>query len=214
MGMVYVADPVWETARLPGVRPTAPLAVETQSANRQIETKEDSKLKRDVICRPVELIGVMRSTRHGVRYGRNGLQYLLRNWVRIRNWGKHRRLPEMLGGRARFSGMCLCAQRLVLAGVGVVRPRRCLKGQVQNAGEDSIGLADAQDITILQPEREEELVSTFEQYANGGLHIVDEWLRAQGGDVYGEQAILSALHREGLLGDKPKSVAQAVTDAS
>jgi hypothetical protein len=85
---------------------------------------------------------------------------------------------------------------------------------VQNAGEDSIGLADAQDITILQPEREEELVSTFEQYANGGLHIVDEWLRAQGGDVYGEQAILSALHREGLLGDKPKSVAQAVTDAS
>ena len=75
-----------------------------------------------------------------------------------------------------------------------------------------VGLAGTRDVGILQPEREEELIKVFEEYANGGLLILGEWLRAQGGDVYGDQAILSALRREELLRDSPKSVAQATSD--
>jgi len=75
-----------------------------------------------------------------------------------------------------------------------------------------VGLAGMRDVGILQPEREEELIKVFEEYANGGLQILDEWLRAQGGDVYGDQAILTALRREQLLHDTVKPVAQAMSD--
>jgi dnd system-associated protein 4 len=75
-----------------------------------------------------------------------------------------------------------------------------------------VGLAGTGDVAILQPDREEDLIEVFEEYANGGLQILDEWLRAQGGDVYGDQAILAALRREQLLGDGAKPVAQAVAD--
>jgi dnd system-associated protein 4 len=75
-----------------------------------------------------------------------------------------------------------------------------------------VALGGARDVGILQPDREEELVEIFEQYANGGLQILDEWLRAQGGDLYGDQAILTALRREGLLREGPKPLGQAMSD--
>lgn len=75
-----------------------------------------------------------------------------------------------------------------------------------------VGLASERKVEILQPDHEDELIKIFEEYANGGLQVLDEWLRAQGGDLYGDQAILSALRREGLLQDTPKPVAQALAD--
>lgn len=77
-----------------------------------------------------------------------------------------------------------------------------------------VGVAGAQNLDVLQPDREEELVTIFEEFANGGLQILDGWLRAQGGDVYGDQAILTSLRREGLLGESPKSVSKAIDDVS
>jgi dnd system-associated protein 4 len=75
-----------------------------------------------------------------------------------------------------------------------------------------VGLAGAQDIAILQPDRENELVEIFEQYANGGLQILNEWLLTEGGDVYGDQAILTALRREGLLLEGSKPLGKAISD--
>lgn len=75
-----------------------------------------------------------------------------------------------------------------------------------------VGVAGARDIGILQPDREEDLVKIFEEYANGGLQILNEWLQAQGGDVYGDQAILAALRREGLLRDGSKPLGRAMSD--
>ena len=77
-----------------------------------------------------------------------------------------------------------------------------------------IGVAGARDVNILQPDREEELLKVFEEYANGGLTVLDGWLRTQGGDVYGDQAILAGLRREGLLGESPKSIGQALADVA
>jgi dnd system-associated protein 4 len=77
-----------------------------------------------------------------------------------------------------------------------------------------VGVAGARDLNVLQADREEELLKIFEEYANGGLHILDGWLRAQGGDVYGDQAILSGLRQEGLLGEGRKPLSKAIDDVA
>lgn len=77
-----------------------------------------------------------------------------------------------------------------------------------------VGVAGAQSLDVLQPDREEELLTIFEEFANGGLLVLDGWLRTQGGDVYGDQAILASLRREGLLGEGPKPISNAIDDVT
>jgi dnd system-associated protein 4 len=75
-----------------------------------------------------------------------------------------------------------------------------------------IALAGAGDVNILQPEREDEAVSVFEEFANGGLEILSEWLAANSGDIDGDQAVFEGLTRCGLLGNSKPSVAGALAD--
>jgi dnd system-associated protein 4 len=75
-----------------------------------------------------------------------------------------------------------------------------------------VALAGAGDIGILQPDRDDEAVSIFEEYANGGFEVLDEWLAAHAGDIDGDQAMLNGLTSSGLLGNSAPSIETALTE--
>jgi dnd system-associated protein 4 len=75
-----------------------------------------------------------------------------------------------------------------------------------------IALAGAGDVNILQPEREDDAISVFEEFANGGFEILSEWFAANAGDIDGDQALFAGLSRSGLLGNAKPSVAGALAD--
>ena len=56
-----------------------------------------------------------------------------------------------------------------------------------------LGLAASGDWQILHPDKSEELVKIFEEYANGGMGIVKEWLDRDLHDLSGIKVILSGL---------------------
>lgn len=70
-----------------------------------------------------------------------------------------------------------------------------------------IALAHAKSLDVLRYDIEnsdpigfdEDMVTIFEEYANGGLEIMQTWLQKKPGDVYGHEAIISGLKREGFL---------------
>ena len=69
-----------------------------------------------------------------------------------------------------------------------------------------LALADTRDANILQPEREDEVVTIFEEYVSGGFRELERWLRECPDDHLGDQAILSAIRREGFFGGEPASI--------
>lgn len=75
-----------------------------------------------------------------------------------------------------------------------------------------VALAGAGDIAILQPDRDDEAVSIFEEYANGGLEVLSEWLAASAGDIDGDQALFNGLTRSGLIGNAKPSIETALAD--
>jgi dnd system-associated protein 4 len=75
-----------------------------------------------------------------------------------------------------------------------------------------IALAGASNVEILQPEREDEAVTVFEEFANGGFEILGEWLVATSGDIDGDQALFDGLTRCGLLRNSKPSIAGAIAD--
>ena len=62
-----------------------------------------------------------------------------------------------------------------------------------------IALASSGDMNILREEREGEMADAFEQFANGGLEVLSDWLNAPRAGSDGHQAILAALRSEGYL---------------
>ena len=62
-----------------------------------------------------------------------------------------------------------------------------------------IGLAETKDVDCLREENEDSLVSLFEEYADGGLEVLAEWLKETPSDPAGDRAILEALKRYGYL---------------
>jgi len=74
-----------------------------------------------------------------------------------------------------------------------------------------IGLAETKDVDCLREENEEDLVSLFEKYADGGLDVLAEWLKETSSDPFGDRAILEALKRHGYLElqDKPPEAVAA-----
>ena len=46
---------------------------------------------------------------------------------------------------------------------------------------------------------EEDMVTIFEEYANGGLEIMQGWMSKKPGDAFGNDAIIAGLKREGFL---------------
>ena len=75
-----------------------------------------------------------------------------------------------------------------------------------------VALAGAGDVNILQPEREEDAVAIFEEYANGGLEILSEWMAASAGDIDGDQALFQGIIQGGMLSKGAPPVAVALTD--
>ncbi len=68
-----------------------------------------------------------------------------------------------------------------------------------------IALAEKREIDILREENEDKMIQVFEEYANGGLQVLTDWLREHPEDPNGDRALLAALVSKGLLdaGDKP-----------
>ena len=68
-----------------------------------------------------------------------------------------------------------------------------------------VGLAETKDADALREEFEDKLVNIFEEYADGGLTVLKEWLAETPSDPNGDRAILAALRKYGYLGivDEP-----------
>ncbi len=76
----------------------------------------------------------------------------------------------------------------------------------------TIALAGAKDADILHPEREDQMVSIFEEYAATGFKVLDRWLVECPDDHIGDQAILTALRRDGFLGSSQPPLNSALAD--
>ncbi len=67
-----------------------------------------------------------------------------------------------------------------------------------------IALAEKRDVDILREDNEDTMIQIFEQYANGGLQILTDWLREHPEDPNGDQALLAALVSKGFLKTEEK----------
>jgi len=56
----------------------------------------------------------------------------------------------------------------------------------------AMALAESKSIDILKPENEKKCIQIFEEYANGGLHLIKEWLELYA-DIDVEDAIWRGL---------------------
>jgi dnd system-associated protein 4 len=75
-----------------------------------------------------------------------------------------------------------------------------------------IGLAVTKDADALREENEEKLVEIFEQFADGGLSVIQEWLAETPSDPHGDRAILEALKKHGYLGLTDEPAEDVVAD--
>jgi dnd system-associated protein 4 len=75
-----------------------------------------------------------------------------------------------------------------------------------------IALASSRDADILREEREPEMVALFEEFANGGLEILQAWMCERPDDLHGDKAILSAMVKHNFLTSEkpPEAVAASV----
>jgi dnd system-associated protein 4 len=76
-----------------------------------------------------------------------------------------------------------------------------------------IALADAKDVELLRENNEDQCLSIFEQYAEGGFEELAAWLKERPDDENGDIAIREALQKRGFLGEA-RSLDQAIHDVS
>lgn len=62
-----------------------------------------------------------------------------------------------------------------------------------------IALAAEKDPEILREENEEKMFQTFEEYAQGGFEILEQWMKEKPEDHFGNEAILAAFSKYNLL---------------
>jgi dnd system-associated protein 4 len=74
-----------------------------------------------------------------------------------------------------------------------------------------IPLAHKRNVEILREDAEEELQTIFEGYANGGLEVLDGWMKEKPDDLNGDRAILAALGKYGFLAT-PKDAEDVLAD--
>lgn len=75
-----------------------------------------------------------------------------------------------------------------------------------------LGLAVTKDGDSLRDENDDKLVSIFEEYADGGLAVLKEWMAETPTDPDGDRAILVALQKHGFLSVKNESAESVVAD--
>lgn len=76
-----------------------------------------------------------------------------------------------------------------------------------------IALADAKNVDMLRENHEDECLSIFEQYAEGGFQEIAAWLKERPEDENGDEAILQALQKKGFLGEA-RGVDSAIHDVT
>jgi len=74
-----------------------------------------------------------------------------------------------------------------------------------------VSLAHTQNAEILKDENEDNRLTLFEEYAEGGLQEIQSWLKAHPQDAVGDNAIISALSATGRLGN-PRDIDDAIHD--
>jgi dnd system-associated protein 4 len=68
-----------------------------------------------------------------------------------------------------------------------------------------IPLASERSLDLARPEADEQLVTIFEEYANGGFDVLNRWLEETPDDQHGDRALLVAFQKYGYL-SAPKRV--------
>ncbi|MDO8291100.1 MAG: hypothetical protein Q7T44_17945 [Parvibaculum sp.] len=63
-----------------------------------------------------------------------------------------------------------------------------------------IGLLHTKDANVLRQEREGEMIAIFQDYAMGGLNLIEAWLDEQPTDLYGDKILLEKIHNELVKG--------------
>jgi dnd system-associated protein 4 len=77
-----------------------------------------------------------------------------------------------------------------------------------------IALAHTKDVDILRDENEDKIVQIFEEYANGGLQVITDWLREHPEDPSGDKALLAALSSKGFLQSEDASLHNVAAEVS
>ncbi|TCJ41258.1 hypothetical protein [Parafrankia sp. BMG5.11] len=72
----------------------------------------------------------------------------------------------------------------------------------------ALALADSKTSDVLRPEREKDCVQIYEEYANGGLELVNSWIERYA-DLDVEDAVWRGLNS---IGVKPPAAAQPAGD--
>ncbi len=70
---------------------------------------------------------------------------------------------------------------------------------------NTIALIEQRDAKILKLENINDTIAIFEEYANGGFGILEEWFKRKPDDHMGHKAVMVALKDEGFLGGASES---------
>lgn len=62
-----------------------------------------------------------------------------------------------------------------------------------------IALAEKKSLDAIKDGAEDDAVTIFEDYANGGFDIISEWMHGTPDDPFGDKALLAGLQREGFI---------------
>jgi len=62
-----------------------------------------------------------------------------------------------------------------------------------------VSLAEAKDQSIFEEERLNEMVQIFEEYAHGGMRVIQRYIMELPTDILGADAIIEGLRRDGLV---------------
>lgn len=76
-----------------------------------------------------------------------------------------------------------------------------------------IALAEKKDTELLLDDNIDQCIVIFEEYAQGGLDILTQWLAEHPEDDHGDYAIMWEMRSNGFL-DKPRSVEDAASSVS
>ena len=75
-----------------------------------------------------------------------------------------------------------------------------------------VALAGSRDANVLQPDREDEMVRIFEEYVATGCRVLETWMKQCPDDHIGDQAILTALRRDGFFEMHGSSLQKAIDE--
>ncbi|MEB4633716.1 hypothetical protein [Burkholderia contaminans] len=118
--------------------------------------------------------------------------------------------------------ICFCAVLGVHIGTRLTLPSDThdLDGRVFETHAPSsdiiflVALTESRDATILAPDREDEMLRIFEEYAATGLRTISEWFAKTSSDVYGLDALLNGFTDNGFIKNPTINIEQAIQDVT